>query len=288
MRLVTFTHSGRTRIGVQRGDEIVDLSAAAPALPSEMSALFAAGETALQTASNASGPTLALGEIELEAPIQRPPKILAVGLNYADHIAETGRDTPKVPLVFNKQSTAIIGPGQAIHRPKVSEQLDYEAELVIVIGRRCRHVPGNRAHEVIAGYTIGNDVSVRDWQDRVQTMTMGKSFDTHAPIGPAIVTHEEIGAASAYDIRCWVNGELRQESNTRELVFDAEAIIEHLSTAFTLEPGDLIFTGTPGGVAHYMQPPAWLKPGDVCRVEIEGIGALENPVIDEPENTRLI
>ena len=197
MRLVTFTHSGTTRIGVQRGGDIIDLSAAAPSLPTEMCAFLAAGETALQTARDASGPTLPASDVKLEAPILRPPKILAIGLNYADHVAETGREIPKLPIVFNKQATAIVGPGEPVHRPKASEQLDYEAELVIVIGRRCRHVPKARAHEVIAGYTVGNDVSVRDWQMRVPTMTMGKSFDTHAPIGPAIVTDDEFGGPRA-------------------------------------------------------------------------------------------
>ncbi len=288
MRLVTFTHSGSTRIGVLDGEQVVDLRAAAPDLPTEMCAFLAAGEPAMKAARGASGARLALGEVKLEAPVLRPPKILAVGLNYADHIAETGRDTPKLPIIFNKQSTSVIGPGDAIHRPKVSEQLDYEGELGIVIGRRCRHVPKGRAAEVVAGYTIVNDVSVRDWQLRVPTMTMGKSFDTHCPMGPAIVTADEIGGPEGHDLRTLVNGDVRQRSNTKELVFDCFTLIEHLSTAFTLEPGDLISTGTPGGVALFMKPQAWMKHGDIVRVEIDGLGALENPVIDEPASTVLI
>jgi len=288
MQLVTFTHAGATRVGRLEGAEIVDLAAAAPALPKEMAALLAGG--GMQAAGAARGPRVALQEARIEAPLLRPAKILAVGLNYADHVAETGRKPPTVPLIFNKQPTAVTGPGQPIHRPRVSEQLDYEGELAFVIGRRCRHVPRARAAQVIAGYTLCNDVSVRDWQRRSPTMTMGKSFDTHCPMGPALVSADEVGGAPGalgLGLRTWVNGELRQHSNTRELIFDCAALVEHLSTAFTLEPGDVITTGTPGGVAGAMHPPRWLRPGDVVRIEIEGLGALENPVIEEPENTTL-
>ena len=285
MRLVTFTHAGCARVGVLAGEEIVDLAAAEPTLPTEMCAFLAAGPDALRAAGGARGPRVALSEAKLEAPVLRPPKILAVGLNYADHIAETGRETPTLPVIFNKQSTSVVGPGGAIHRPRVSEMLDYEGELGVVIGRRCRHVPKERAAEVVAGYTIVNDVSVRDWQMRVPTMTMGKSFDTHCPLGPAIVTADEIGGPAGHELRTLVNGELRQHSHTKELVFDCFALIEHLTTAFTLEPGDVISTGTPGGVALFMKPQAWMVDGDVVRVEIDGLGALENPVIDEPEAT---
>lgn len=288
MRLVTFSEGGRTRIGLLAGQEVVDLSVAAPELPGEMCALLAAGEPALAAARGAAGSSagrLALGAVRLEAPLLRPPKILAVGLNYADHVAETGRETPTIPIIFNKQSTAANGPYDPIHRPRVSERLDYEGELGIVIGRRCRHVPADRAPEVIAGYTIVNDVSVRDWQLRTPTMTMGKSFDTHCPMGPAIVTGDELGHPSGHELRTLVNGELRQHSNTKELIFGCYELIEHLTTAFTLEPGDLIATGTCGGVAVAMQPPRWLRAGDVVRVEIDGLGAIENPVIDEPRDT---
>lgn len=288
MRLVTFTEGGRTRIGRLEGDEIVDLAAAAPELPSEMCAFLAAGKSALSAARAASGPRVSLVDVRLESPVLRPPKILAAGLNYADHVAETGRDTPAIPMLFNKQSTSIVATGDPIHRPRVSALLDYEGELAVVIGRRCRHVPSDRASEVIAGYTVANDVSVRDWQLRVPTMTMGKSFDTHCPLGPAIVTADEIGGPSGHELKTLVNGELRQHSNTKELIFDCFALVEHLSTAFTLEPGDVICTGTPGGVAVAMKPPKWLVPGDVVRIEIEGIGAIENEVIEEPESTATV
>ena len=291
MKLATFSQGGSTRIGVVAGDEIVDLAVAAPALPTEMKALLAAGEQALATARNAaeSGDArLALTDVKLEAPILAPPKFIGIGLNYRDHAAESGMDAPKYPMMFNKQSTCVVGPDAPIHLPRASSVLDYEGELGVVIGRRCRHVPRARAPEVIAGYTIVDDVSVRDWQLRVQTMTIGKSFDTHGPMGPWIVTPDEIGDPHALRIQTWINGEKRQDSNTKELIFDSFDLVEHLSTAFTLEPGDVIATGTPAGVGIAFKPPKLLKAGDVVRIEIEGIGALQNEVIDEPESTTLI
>ena len=213
------------------------------------------------------------------------PKFLAVGLNYADHVAEAGLKPPQHPQIFNKQSTCVTGPTDPIHLPRASSVLDYEGELGFVIGRRCRHVSREAAPEVIAGYLVVNDVSVRDWQLRVPTFTMGKSFDTHGPIGPYIVTPDEIPDPHTLRLRTWVNDELRQDSNTKELIFDCFTLIEHLSTAFTLEPGDVISTGTPGGVGIAMKPPRLLKAGDVVRIEIEGIGEIENAVIEEPADT---
>src|SRR5437764_7796435 len=225
-----------------------------------------------------------LAEVRLLAPA-RPRKYLAIGLNYADHVAESGLQVPEVPFFFNKQVTCVVGPGADVHMPRVSKLLDYEGELAIVIARRCRHVSVEQAPEVIAGYTIANDVSVRDWQLRTPTMTMGKSFDTHGPMGPWIVTADELGDPHALRLRTWVNGELRQESSTAQLIFDSFALVEHLSTAFTLEPGDVVATGTPGGVGIAMSPPRFLVPGDVVRVEIERIGHIENRVVDEPDDT---
>ena len=283
MRLVTFRHRHVTRLGRLDGSEVTDLAAAVPALLTDMLAFLAAGPEALAMARAACGATLPLADLELLAPIPRPPKILAIGLNYADHAAESGQEAPQFPKVFNKQSTSVVGPGAGVHRPRVSPLLDYEGELAIVIGRRCRHVPRADAAQVIAGYTIANDVTVRDWQLREPTWTMGKSFDTHCPLGPALVTADEVGHPEKLAIRTYVNGEQRQSSNTNQLIFDGPALIEFLSTAFTLEPGDVICTGTPGGVGMLMSPPTWLAPGDVVRVEIEGLGVLENPVIEEPD-----
>jgi 2-keto-4-pentenoate hydratase/2-oxohepta-3-ene-1,7-dioic acid hydratase in catechol pathway len=280
VRLVSFTSQGSLRWGRLEGDEVVDLSGAA--LAGSVLALLQAGDGAQAAARRVRGPRLALADVKLHAPVLRPPKILGIGLNYADHARETNQRTPEVPIVFNKQVTATSGPFDPIVRPRVSQALDYEGELGFVIGQRCRHVPRGRAREMIAGFVVVNDVSVRDWQRRTPTLTMGKSFDTHCPFGPALVTRDEVADEGALEITTWVNGERRQHSSTSQLIFDCAALIEHLSAAFTLEPGDLVSTGTPAGVAGAMNPPKWLVPGDVVRVEIAGIGAIENRVEDEP------
>jgi len=275
-RIARFSESGRTRAGVVVGDEVADAG--------NLDLLVASQEERARIAADA--PRLPLDAVRLEAPVARPAKILAVGLNYRDHAEEVGLDLPKVPMIFNKQSTSIAGPFDAIHLPRVSDKLDYEGELAFVIGRRCRHVPLERAREVIAGYTVCNDVSVRDWQMRVPTFTMGKSFDTHCPLGPWIATGDEVDP-HALEIRTWVNGELRQSSNTRQLIFDCFELVAHLTEAFTLEPGDVISTGTPSGVGSGMKPRQYLKSGDVVRIEIEGIGAIENTVVEEPDTALL-
>ncbi len=287
MKLCTFLHSGAPHIGVVEGDAVVDLANAAPELPHDLVALLAAGPAALARARNAAANARTrspLASLTLAAPILRPPKFLAIGLNYADHVAEAGLEAPKLPTVFNKQSTCVAGPHDDVHLPRISSALDYEGELGFVIGARCRHVPRSRAFEVIAGYLVVNDLSVRDWQLRIPTWTMGKSFDTHGPLGPWLTTADEIDPSSLR-LRTFVNGQLRQDSNTKHLIFDCAALVEHLTTAFTLEPGDVIATGTPGGVGIAMKPPRLLKAGDVVRVEIEGLGALENRVVPEPETT---
>jgi 2-keto-4-pentenoate hydratase/2-oxohepta-3-ene-1,7-dioic acid hydratase in catechol pathway len=290
MKIATFTHQGRTRLGVVEGQEIADVCALAPDLPPDLVTLLAAGPAALERAARAAekAPRLALSEVKLEAPIRHPPEFLAIGLNYADHVAETGRDKPQFPIFFNKQTSCVNGPYDPIHLPRVSTALDYEGELGFVIGRRCRHVPRHRAPEVIAGYLIVNDVSVRDWQRRAPTMTLGKSFDTHGPIGPWLVTPDEIGDPHNLELRTLVNGEERQHANTRLLFFNCFEQVETLSTVFTLQPGTIVSTGTPGGVAAAMKPPKWLKVGDTVRVEIERIGFIENRVIEEPPGTERI
>ncbi|HET9442813.1 MAG TPA: fumarylacetoacetate hydrolase family protein [Acidimicrobiales bacterium] len=288
MRLARFRGPAGPRLGVVVGDEVVDLGGTG--LPADTAALLAAGPDALdgvrQAAARATD-RLPLAGVELLAPVPRPPKLLAIGLNYASHVAEglVERPAPEHQLWFNKQATCVIGPGEAIHVPRASEQVDYEGELAFVVGRRCRHVPAARAHEVVAGFTVLNDVSVRDWQFRTPTLTMGKSFDTHGPLGPWLVTADELGDPHDLCLRTWVNGDLRQDSSTGDLIFDCWAMVEHLTTAFTLEPGDVVATGTPAGVGAARRPPVWLRAGDVVRIEIEGIGRLENPVVDEPGDT---
>jgi len=285
MRLVTFHAADGLRVGTLTDGEVVDVSAARPDLPRDMAALLALGRPALDAVRAVTGPRAALADLRLAAPVPRPPKFLAIGLNYAAHVAESGIAKPEVQLWFNKQSTCVIGPGDPIHVPRASAMVDYEGELGFVIGTRCRHVPAARAREVIAGFTVVNDVSVRDWQFRSPTMTMGKSFDTHGPLGPALVTPDEIADPHALHLRTWVNDELRQDATTDDLIFDCYEQVEHLSTAFTLEPGDVIATGTPAGVGFAMKPPRMLCAGDVVRIEIDGVGVLENPVVDEPGDT---
>ena len=250
-----------------------------------------AGEASLSKLRNkidSSSNLLPLDVIQLLAPISKPNKFFGVSLNYADHIEETGLDKPEYPTFFNKQNSCVIGPGDAIHRPKVSEKLDYEGELGIVIGKRCRHVSREKASSVIAGYSIVNDVSVRDWQMRSHTWTLGKSFDTHGPVGPWLVSPDEIGDPQNLSIKTWVNDELRQHFNTENMVFDCYYLVEYLSQVMTLEPGDIIATGTGSGVGVKMKPRGYMKPGDEVRIEIEKIGVLKNPIIEEPDSSTFI
>jgi 2-keto-4-pentenoate hydratase/2-oxohepta-3-ene-1,7-dioic acid hydratase in catechol pathway len=284
VKLCRFQEDGRARLGLVEGEEVADISAADPELPSEPArALETAGAERVAELAMAAE-RRPLSEVELLSPAT-PRKYLAIALNYVDHIAESGMEAPQVPMFFNKQVSCVVGPGAEVHLPKVSDKLDYEGELAIVIGRRCRHVPVESAHEAIAGYTIANDVSVRDWQMRAMTMTIGKSFDTHGPLGPWLVTGDEIGDPQALGIRTFVNDEKRQDGNTGEMVFDCFQQVSHLSEAFTLEPGDVIATGTPAGVGSSVQPfpEGLLKAGDTVRVEIDGIGELRNTVVEEPD-----
>jgi 2-keto-4-pentenoate hydratase/2-oxohepta-3-ene-1,7-dioic acid hydratase in catechol pathway len=283
MRLCRFaTPGGPPALGVVDGEEVIDLSGGgAPAEPA--AALDELGLVRLEELARGA-PRLRLDEVTLLAPAT-PRKYLAIALNYRDHIAEMGMEPPEVPVFFNKQVTCVVGPDAEIHMPRVSTFLDYEAELAAVIGRRCRHVPPERAHEAIAGYTCANDVSVRDWQGQAQTMTIGKSFDTHGPLGPWLVTPDELGDPHDLAIRCHVDGELRQDTRTSEMVFDCFQQVSHLSEAFTLEPGDVIATGTPAGVGLGRKPVRdnLLHVGSTVKVEIEGIGELVNTVVEEPE-----
>lgn len=289
MKLARYSRNNQLGLGIVQGDRIIPLNND-PSLPADMSELlhqYEALQQPLQNLMNQSEHSIPLSEVRLLAPIAQPGKYIGVGLNYADHIAETGLERPDFPTLFNKQSTCVIGPGEAIHRPRISDKLDYEGELAFIIGKRCRHVSVADAHKVIAGYTIVNDVSVRDWQVKSPTWTLGKSFDTHGPMGPWVVTADEIDPHNL-ELKTWVNGELRQHSNTRHLIFDCYQLVETLSTVCTLEPGDVIATGTCSGVGVKMKPRGYMKPGDKVSIEIEGIGRLSNPVIIEPENNSVI
>ena len=290
MRLISFTESSNTRIGLLKGDHIIDLSQVAPSLPSDMLSFLEAGDGAMLQAAkytSASGHYSAL-DVVIEAPLARPPKILAIGLNYRAHAEESNMDIPKHPMVFTKQATSANGPYAPIYSPPETQMLDYEGELGVVIGKRCRRVSKQDAKRVIAGFCVLNDVSVREWQFLATPpqFTMGKSWDTHNPFGPAIVTPDEVDPHNLM-LRTFVNGDLRQKTSTSDLIFNCYDIIEFLTTAFTLEPGDVIATGTPSGVGISMQPQGTLKLGDVVKVEIDGLGFIENEVTAEPDTAKI-
>jgi 2-keto-4-pentenoate hydratase/2-oxohepta-3-ene-1,7-dioic acid hydratase in catechol pathway len=289
MRLVSFVEPDApwvVRTGVVVADEVVDLTDPSVELPGDMTEFLVAGPAAMERAADAmtsSARRLALDQVRLRPPVPHPVKVLGIGLNYAEHVAETGASRPEHQVWFNKQRTCVIGPGEAIEIPKVSPQVDYEGELAMVIGRRCRHVSAAEAASVVAGFTVLNDVTVRDWQWRTPTWTLGKSFDTHGPTGPWIVTGDEVGDPHRLRLRTWVNDDLRQDASTDDMIFSCWEQVEYLSTVFTLEPGDILSTGTPAGVGIGFDPPRWLVDGDVVRIEIERVGTLENHVAVEPD-----
>ena len=285
MKLATFEHAGRRRIGLIRENEMLDLAALDPRLPSSMEGFLALGADGLALAHDVlqrapKGVNLAV--VRLCAPVSCPRKFMGIGGNFRSHLEEVKAPPPKHQIWFNKQVTCVNGPFDPIHLPRASSQLDYEGEMAIVIGQRCRHVSPEDAYKVITGYCICNDVSVRDWQLRAFTATLGKSFDTHGPIGPWITTTDEIDDPHSLQIRTWVDGELRQSGSTSEFIFSIPQMISELSTVFTLEPGDIFSTGSPAGVGAWMTPPKYLSAGQVVRVEIEGLGHIENRVVEEP------
>lgn len=281
MKLARYTFQGTTSIGKVVGDRIIDLTSVTGAGHS-MKAVIERLPDLKDALEAVTAPSLALSDVTLEAPIDDPRKLLAIGMNYEEHMKEAeslGQTRPEYQFWFNKQVQCINGPYHSIVMPRVSEQLDYEVELGVVIGRKCRHVSKEDARSVIAGYMVCNDVSVRDWQRRSPTFTLGKSFDTHGPIGPWITTDDEVADPHNLDLWLTVNGVERQRSNTRDMIYNIYDQISYLSTVMTLEPGDIIETGTPSGVAIMTQN--WLKVGDVVRAEVEGLGFIENRVAAE-------
>lgn len=287
MKLITFSVRGVRSIGKIVGQTVVDLPTSDPTLPRTMLELLQAGPRAMERALSIKAEdsaTYPLGDVRLEAPVPNPSKFLAIGMNYRKHVEEAraaGIQVSERQVWFNKQVSCVNGPFDPVELPIASDKLDYEAELGVVIGRRCRHVSKEDARSVVAGYVICNDVSVRDFQMHSPTMTMGKSFNTHGPFGPWIVTDDEISDPLALEMRMLVNGQLRQQTNTSEMIHNIWDQIAYLSTVMTLEPGDILATGTPSGVGVAMKPPSFLRVGDVMRVEIDGIGHIENVVVHE-------
>lgn len=278
MKLATFADASGVHTGVVIGDTITPT-----AIAGSMIELIADWERLQPRVQHniAGGTAVPLSSVQLLAPVLRPGKVFAIGLNYADHIAESQMATPEHQVWFTKAVTSINGPYSPILIGKTGPFVDYEIELVAIIGKAGKHIPLERAHEHVFGYCVGNDVTERLWQHSTPQWSLGKSFDTHAPIGPWITTADEVPDPHNFNLRCFVNAQKRQESNTQHLVFDVWAQIEHLSQAMTLEPGDVIFTGTPAGIGATMDPRQFLKPGDVLRSEIDGLGVMEATLVAE-------
>jgi 2-keto-4-pentenoate hydratase/2-oxohepta-3-ene-1,7-dioic acid hydratase in catechol pathway len=286
MRIVAFKRKDGPALAVRRGEDLIDLATAAPKLPRELAALLAAKgglQAAKAAAKSAKAKALVKGKITYLPTVMAPPKIICVGLNYIDHAAESPyKNAPTYPVLFNRFSTTLIGHNAPMIRPKVSEQFDYEGELVAVIGKKGRYIPNEKALSFVAGYTVFNDGSIRDYQFKSTQWLMGKNFDATGPIGPDFVTSDELPAgAVGLQLKTRLNGQVMQNANTRDMIFDIATLVSTASEAMTLEPGDIIVSGTPAGVGFARKPPVWMKDGDVCEVEIEGVGTLSNPIKDE-------
>jgi ureidoglycolate lyase len=283
MRLVRYRKGAEgAALGVLEGEGVVPIAALLPDAPRDMKALIAAWPQIGPKLASAKGKAIPLAEVTLLAPVAAPEKVMAIGMNYAEHAQEAadhGVAIPKDQVWFCKLVSSLNAPFGDVDAAAVVERLDYEVELVVIIGKGGRNISEAEAPGAVFGYAVGNDVSARDWQMKTAQWVLGKSFDTHGPFGPAIVTADEVGDPHALGIRSFVNGEQRQSSNTKHLIFNIWAQIVELSKVMTLKPGDLIFTGTPAGVGMAMKPPAFLKPGDVVRCEIDRLGAIENRVV---------
>ena len=305
MRLVTFEVNGSQYLGAVVGERVIDLPAAAAALnaagrgpsaalPTDMLGLLGAGDAGMDAARSvldAVGDGAAgeghyaypLAAVRLRAPVPAPSKILCIGQNYRDHVLEQNAKMPEKPIMFAKFATTVVGPGDDVLYPTTTQELDYEAELVVVIGKAGKHIAREQAYEHVAGYMVGQDVTARDLQRGDGQWVRGKSQDTTAPLGPYLVTRDEVSDPQALDIKLWVNGEIRQDSNTTNLIFDMPFLIEFISQGITLTPGDLIYTGTPPGVGAFRKPePLFLQVGDEMTVEIAGLGRLTNRVAADP------
>jgi acylpyruvate hydrolase len=287
MRLVAFEHAGAARLGLVEDDSVIDLAEAAPDLPRDLTGLIRAGATAFAAAGQAArtarpGARHALAGLRFLPPIGNPGKIICLGLNYAAHAKEGGHAKPEYPSFFMRGATSLAAHGEAMRRPKASIQLDYEAELVAIVGRTARHVAKEKAYDYIAGYSCFNDGSVRDYQRKTSQWTIGKNFDKTGGFGPWFVTADELPpGAAGLTIESRLNGHVMQHANTRDMIVPVAETVALLTECLTLEPGDLLVMGTPAGVGHARKPPVWMKEGDTIEIEIEKIGVLSNPIKDE-------
>ncbi len=315
MRLVTYQHEGQSRTGAQMDEQVVDLNRAYHAalrhmgnedelavadvrVPTDMIGLLRGGDTSLRAAQQAvafvrsqlegndktlslRGITYAIDRVSLLPPVMRPGKVVCLGLNYRDHAAEAGMAVPEYPVLFHKVAGSLIGHSQPIVIPRISSKIDYEGELAIIIGRRGKYIAEEDALSYVAGYTVGNDVSARDLQFRTSQWTTGKMLDTFCPLGPALVTRDEVADPNQLAIKTTLNGQVMQEGNTADMIFRVPFIVSYISEIATLEPGDVILTGTPPGIGNTRTPQVFMKPGDTITVEIEHVGKLTNPVVAE-------
>jgi 2-keto-4-pentenoate hydratase/2-oxohepta-3-ene-1,7-dioic acid hydratase in catechol pathway len=286
MKLASYRYGGRTSYGAVIDDGIVDLGRRLPQFPSLL-ALLRADALGAAAAAAAAGvePDLALGVVELLPPVTEPGKIICVGVNYANRNAEYRDNTSEAqyPSLFYRSARSLVGAGEPIVRPPESEQLDYEGEIVLVIGKQGRRIPKGQALEYVAGYTLANEGTIRDWLRHAKfNVTQGKNFDKTGSVGPWMVTRDEINPKKSLHLTTRVNGEVRQDDTTDSIIYDFPYLLNYISTFMTLDPGDLILTGTPTGAGARFDPPRWLTPGDVVEVEVPEIGLLSNTVIDEP------
>ncbi|MGY1590793.1 fumarylacetoacetate hydrolase family protein [Geodermatophilus sp. SYSU D00708] len=285
MRLVSFHGEGGVRLGVETGAGVVDVRAAAPDAPATVAEVIATGPAGLEDLRRAVGSAsdaVPVADLRLAAAVPDPGKIICVGLNYQKHAAEGGLPVPDHPIYFAKYRNSLAGSGQDVAIPAATRRADYEVELVAVIGRSTRRVSPEEALDHVFGYATGNDLSARELQMRSSQWMYGKAIDGFAPLGPYLVTADEVPDPQALDLRCWVNGELRQSSTTRDMVFSVADLVSDLSQIMTLEPGDVIYTGTPEGVAMGMADPVWLQPGDEVVCEVQGLGRLVTPLVADP------
>jgi acylpyruvate hydrolase len=288
MKFISYLRDGQPRLAATDGDDAIDLNAADPSIPSDLTAALALCEdlvTAAETIMESSAPRMLLEELTLAPAIPRPGKVLCLGLNYADHAAEAGIEAPPYPSIFMRGASSLAGHGGEVPRPRVSELLDFEAELACVIGRRARYVSRAEALNHVFGYACFNDITLRDYQMKTPTWTVGKNFDRTGALGPWILTRDELPAGAAgLRIQLRLNGVAEQNANTSQMIVGVAHAIELLSEAMTLEPGDVIAMGTPGGIGGARQPPLWMKPGDTVEVEIQGLGVLRNRIVEEKAN----
>ncbi|MEC8622961.1 MAG: fumarylacetoacetate hydrolase family protein [Pseudomonadota bacterium] len=287
MRLLAFQNNGKQRIGVLRGDQVVDLSIAAPGLPEELVDIIEGGDDCLKlitTAQESANPEslVHVDELDWLPPTRKAGKIICLGLNYAAHAAEGGHDRPEYPSFFMRGNSSLVAHGKPIIRPIASETLDYEAELVAIVGKKAKHVKQEDALDYIWGYSVFNEASIRQYQRKTAQWTIGKNFDNTGGFGPIVVTADEVPpGADGLQIQTRLNGEVLQNATTDMMLFNVKETIELLTECLTLEPGDLLVMGTPSGVGHARKPPLWMKAGDICEIEIENIGILRNPIEDE-------